>query len=106
MWPSVLNNWYRNDAFQTKLNLSQFAGPNHWNDPDSLVVGLPGLSLTQQRTQFTMWAIMNAPLIAGNRLDTMTDEVAAILLNRDVIALNQDEKALQGRRVQVHPESP
>ena len=53
-----------------------------------------------------MWAIMNAPLIAGNRLDTMTDEVAAILLNRDVIALNQDEKALQGRRVQVHPELP
>lgn len=101
MWPSVLNNWYRNDAFQTKLNLSQFAGPGHWNDPDSLVVGLPGLSLTQQRTQFTMWAMMNAPLIAGNRLDTMTEDVAAILLNRDVIALNQDANALQGRRVQV-----
>jgi hypothetical protein len=48
-----------------------------------------------------MWAMLNAPLIAGNRLDTMTEDVAAILLNRDVIALNQDANALQGRRVQV-----
>ena len=101
MWPSVLNNWYRNDAFQAgRLNLSQFAGPGHWNDPDSLLVGLPGLSLTQQRTQFTMWSMMNAPLIAGNRLDTMPGEVAAILLNLDIIGLNQDSEALQGRRVQ------
>ena len=92
---------YRNDAFQTRLNLSQFARPGSWNDPDSLIVGLPGLTLTQQRTHFTMWALMNAPLIAGNRLDTMSPAVAAILMNRDVIGLNQDRLAIPGRRVQV-----
>ena len=32
MWNSTLNNWYRNDAFATKLNLSQFAGPGHWSE--------------------------------------------------------------------------
>jgi alpha-galactosidase len=53
------------------------AGPGHWNDPDSLLVGLPGLSLTQQTTQFSMWALMNAPLIAGNDLVKMDADVLA-----------------------------
>ena len=66
-------------------------------------MGLPGLSLTQQQTQFSMWALMNAPLIAGNNLEKMGSEVLSILTNRDVIALNQDSLTVQGQRVQYPP---
>jgi|EP01046_Picozoa_sp_COSAG06_P053969 alpha-galactosidase len=70
-WKSVLNNWYRNDRFHETLALAQFNGPHHWNDPDSLVVGMGGLTPAQERLHFSMWALMAAPLIAGNRLDRM-----------------------------------
>ena len=54
-WKAVLNNWYRNDRFADTLGLAQFNGPNHWNDPDSLVVGMGGLTRDQERLHFSMW---------------------------------------------------
>jgi alpha-galactosidase len=54
-WPSVIMNWYRNDAFGNgSLPLAQFNGPFSWNDPDALQVGnLPsGVTAAQQRTHF------------------------------------------------------
>ena len=77
----------------------QSAGPGHWNDPDMLEVGNGGMSLDEYRTHFTLWAIMAAPLIAGNDLRAMTPEIKAILTNRDVIAVNQDPLGIQGRIV-------
>ena len=100
MWASVLNNWYRNDAFHNQLPLAQFAGPGHWNDPDSLVVGLSGLSLSQQRLHFSMWCMMASPLIAGHNLERMTNDTLGILSHRGLIRVNQDPLGIQATRIQ------
>src|SRR5208283_1464296 len=68
--------------------LQRYAGPGHWNDPDMLQVGRPGLSLEESRAHFSLWAILAAPLIAGNDLRNVSPEVAGILLNKEVIAVD------------------
>ena len=74
------------------------AGPGHWNDPDMLEVG-NGLSDTEGRAHFSMWAIMAAPLITGNDLTKMSATTKATLTNPEVIAVNQDPLGKQGRVV-------
>ncbi|MGO4649547.1 glycoside hydrolase family 27 protein [Nocardia sp. 2YAB30] len=54
------------------------------------------LTLDEQRTHFSLWAMLAAPLIAGNDVRTMTDQTSAILTNRDVIAVDQDPASVQG----------
>jgi len=76
-----------------------FAGPGHWNDPDMLEVGNGGMTDAEYRSHFSLWAIMAAPLIAGNDIAGMDAATREILLNRDVIAVNQDVLGVQGRRV-------
>ncbi|GAA2113583.1 glycoside hydrolase family 27 protein [Streptomyces synnematoformans] len=79
--------------------LAAQAGPGHWNDPDMLVVGRPGLSLTESRAHFTLWSLMAAPLMAGNDIRTMSADVSAILRNQRLLAVNQDPLGAGGRRV-------
>ncbi|MDB5691748.1 MAG: glycoside hydrolase family 27 protein [Alphaproteobacteria bacterium] len=75
------------------------AGPGHWNDPDMLEIGNGGLTNTEYRSHFSLWAMMAAPLIAGNDVAAMSDATKAILLNREVIAIDQDPLGVQGHRV-------
>jgi alpha-galactosidase len=79
--------------------LAAQAGPGHWNDPDMLVVGRPGLTLTESRSHFALWALMSAPLMAGNDVRTMSTDVGAILRNPRLIEVNQDPLGAGGRRV-------
>jgi alpha-galactosidase len=79
--------------------LERYAGPGHWNDPDMLEVGNGKLTLAENRTHFSMWAMLAAPLLAGNDLTKMTPEVKAILTNRNVIAIDQDPLGKQASRV-------
>ena len=79
--------------------LEGFAGPGHWNDPDMLEVGNGGMSADQYRAHFSLWAILAAPLMAGNDLSAMSEETRRILTNREVIAVDQDRLGVQGRRV-------
>jgi alpha-galactosidase len=78
--------------------LSKFAGPGHWNDPDFLEVGNRGMTADEQRTHFSLWAMLAAPLIAGNDLTAMTEETKSILLNKEVIAVDQDSLGKAGDR--------
>ena len=80
--------------------LYSYAGPGHWNDPDMLEVGNGGMTNEEYRVHFSMWALFSAPLLAGNDLEHMTPEVREILLNKDVIAIDQDPMGIQGHRVQ------
>ena len=73
------------------------AGPDHWNDPDMLEVG-NGMSLSEDRSHFTLWCILAAPLIAGNDLGAMKKETKDILTNHEVIAVDQDSLGIQGFR--------
>jgi alpha-galactosidase len=75
--------------------LEKYAGPDHWNDPDMLEVGNPGLSLTESRAHFSLWCMLAAPLMAGNDLRKMTPDVLSILTNKDVIAIDQDKLGKQ-----------
>jgi alpha-galactosidase len=80
-------------------DLAPYAGPGHWNDPDMLEVGNGGMTDTESRAHFSLWAILAAPLIAGNDMAAMSAVTRAILTNRDVIAVDQDPLGEQGRRV-------
>jgi alpha-galactosidase len=79
--------------------LESYAGPGHWNDPDMLEVGNGGMTKEEYRTHFSMWAMFAAPLLAGNDIANMTADTKEILLNKDVIAIDQDALGQQGRRV-------
>ena len=92
-WSSVVG------LVDQNVNLYSYAGPGHWNDPDMLEVGNSGLSDTEGRAHFSMWAIMAAPLIAGNDLRSMSAATKTTLTNDEVIAVDQDPMGAQGRRV-------
>jgi alpha-galactosidase len=93
-------NW---NSMYTILNmqagLAKYAGPGHWNDPDMLEVGNGKLTLGENRVHFSMWAMLAAPLLAGNDLPNMTPEVKAILTNKDVVAIDQDRLGREGTRI-------
>ncbi len=84
---------------RSQAGLAKFAAPGHWNDPDMLEVGNGKLTHDENVTHMTLWAMLAAPLIAGNNLTLMTGEVGAILENKDVIAIDQDALGKQGDRV-------
>ncbi len=87
------------DIVDMNADLYSFAGPGHWNDPDMLQIGNGGMTPVEYRTHFSMWAMMAAPLIAGNDLSAMSDDTKAILMNKEVIAVDQDSLGEAGRRV-------
>jgi alpha-N-acetylgalactosaminidase len=76
--------------------LVRAGGVGHWNDPDELVVGNPGLSLSEQQAQFALWAVFAAPLLMSADLRSMPEGSREILLNEEVIAVNQDPMGHQG----------
>jgi len=84
---------------KTQLGLGKYAGPGHWNDPDMLEVGNGKLTLDENRAHMGMWAMLAAPLLAGNNLTQLTPEVTGVLTNREVIAIDQDRLGHQAERV-------
>jgi alpha-galactosidase len=83
-------------GFDLQPGLAKYAGPGHWNDPDMLEVGNGGMTETEDRTHMSLWAMLAAPLIAGNDLSHMTPEALTILPNREVIAVDQDALGREG----------
>ena len=82
-----------------QVGLQSYAGPGHWNDPDMLEVGNGKMSDTEYRSHFSLWAILAAPLIAGNDLRDMRPAIHDILTNKEVIAVDQDALGREGERV-------
>jgi alpha-galactosidase len=79
--------------------LEKYAGPGHWNDPDMLEVGNGGMKPDEYRMHMALWAILAAPLLAGNDLRSMSPETKELLTNSEVLAVDQDKKGVQGHRV-------
>jgi len=75
------------------------AGPGHWNDPDMLAVGMPGLSDAESRAHFSLWCVMAAPLMIGADVRNITPTALAILKNGEAIRVDQDGLGIQGRKV-------
>jgi alpha-galactosidase len=83
----------------SQAGLGKFAGPGHWNDPDMLEVGNGGMTTDEYKTHMSLWAILAAPLLAGNDLSKVSPADLAILTNKEVIAIDQDPLGKQGDRV-------
>ncbi len=106
--PAIANMWRTNNDYgsqwsQTLANLdqeaplAQYAGPGHWNDPDILMAGKMA-SDAESQAHFSAWAMLAAPLLAGNDLRNMSAATKAILTNREVIAIDQDSQGAQATR--------
>ncbi len=79
--------------------LAPWARPGHWNDPDMLEIGNGAMSDAEYRVHMSLWSMLAAPLIAGNDLRNMTPSIKEILMNREVIAIDQDREGKQGKRL-------
>jgi len=107
MWRTSQDIIYYGDSADMKRVLTNFdsaqhptaQSQGHYNDPDMLIVGMSGFSEAQNRTHMGLWAISGAPLLAGNKLDSMTSETKSVLTNSEVIAIDQDPLNKQGTRV-------
>jgi alpha-galactosidase len=84
-----------------QAGLASYAGPGHWNDPDMLEVGNGHMSKDEYLTHMSLWALLAAPLLAGNDLSTMSAETKFILMNKRVIAIDQDPLGKQGDRLRA-----
>ncbi|HTV84854.1 MAG TPA: glycoside hydrolase family 27 protein [Dyella sp.] len=85
--------------FKQNVVLDRYATPGHWNDPDMLEVGNGGMTDVEYRSHFSLWAIMAAPLLIGTDLRTIKPDALKILLNKEVIAVDQDPLGVQGKQV-------
>lgn len=86
-------------GFDSQMGREKYANPGHWNDPDMLEIGNGGMTDTEYRTHMSLWCMLAAPLLAGNDIRSMTDSIKEILMNKDVIAIDQDKEGVQGVRV-------
>ena len=82
--------------------LWSYAGPGHFNDADMLQVGNGGMTTAEYRSHFSLWAMMASPLITGNDVVHMSQATRDIIFNTEVIAVDQDAKGVQGRRVAAY----
>lgn len=92
-WQSIISN------IEKQVPIAEYAGPGHWNDPDMLEIGNGHMTEEEYRTHMSLWAITAAPLLAGNDIRAMSPAIKAILLNREVIAVDQDALGKQASPV-------
>lgn len=92
-WDSMMDNIHKQDK------TAPYAGPGHWNDPDMLEIGNGHMTDDEYRTHMGLWALTAAPLLAGNDIRTMSAVTKSILLNKEVIAIDQDTLGKQARPV-------
>lgn len=97
------NRWQRMlEVLDENAQHANAAGPGHWNDPDVLQAGLGeklgpgGMTEVEERAQFSMWAIMAAPLLIAVDPRSMSDYTKQTLTNADAIAIDQDPAGVQG----------
>lgn len=83
------------EILDINADLRKYAAPGSWNDPDMLQVGNGNLTPAENRAHFSMWAMLAAPLIAGNDLRSMKETTKEILTNKMVISVNQDSLGIQ-----------
>jgi len=114
-WAPQIGNLWRTtgdirDRWSSMLSLldlssqhASVARPGAWNDPDMLEVGNGGMTDDEYRAHFSLWAIMAAPLMAGNDVRAMSAATRDILTNPDVIAVDQDSLGVQGMLVREGP---
>ncbi|GEM_PF-135797 len=92
-WTSMLHN------FDSAAKRALYAGPGYWNDPDILHIGhgaFDAANPVEVRSHFSLWAMINAPLLVSYDLRNGPDSLLEVLGNADVVGLNQDKAGHQG----------
>ena len=92
-WGSMIKN------VELQVPTAPYAGPGHWNDPDMLEIGNGHMTEDEYRTHMSLWSLVASPLLAGNDIRTMSDVTKSILLNKEVIAIDQDPLGKQASPV-------
>jgi len=92
-WESMIAN------IEKQVPTAPWAGPGHWNDPDMLEIGNGHMTPEEYRVHMSLWSLTAAPLLAGNDIRTMTETTKSILLNKEVIAIDQDALGKQASPV-------
>ncbi len=92
-WSSMIGN------VEKQVPTAPYAGPGHWNDPDMLEIGNGHMTDDEYRTHMSLWALVASPLLAGNDIRSMSPVTKSILLNKDVIAIDQDPLGKQASPV-------
>ena len=104
-WTSVVG------IYEANVRLHKYARPGAFNDPDMLEVGNGKLTFDENKSHFTLWSMMAAPLILGNDVRVFINEdgtvdkdnkVLQILTNKDVIAVDQDKLGIQCQRIKTN----
>lgn len=75
-------------------DIRKYAGPNGWNDYDMMEVG-NGMTVTEDRTHFSIWCMLSTSLIMGNDLRSASPATNEILTNKNAVAINQDPLGVQ-----------
>lgn len=97
-----------NYIYERTLRLYQHAGPGAWNDPDMLEVGNGKLTDDENRTHFSLWCMLAAPLILGNDLRLMLSSdgeanpdnpVLKTVTNKSLILIDQDPLGKPAKRI-------
>ncbi|CAH9056615.1 unnamed protein product [Cuscuta epithymum] len=92
-WESMTSNADQNDHW------ASYAYPGGWNDPDILEVGNGGMTYSEYRSHFSIWALAKAPLVIGCDIRSLDNSSYEILSNKEVIDVNQDGLGHQGTKV-------
>ncbi len=92
-WDKMLANFDENAGY------ARYQKPGYWNDPDMLEIGNGGMTPTEYKTMFSLWAISGAPLIMSNDVAKLDRQYLLILKNRNVIAIDQDPAGVQGIKI-------
>ncbi|MGN1419207.1 MAG: alpha-galactosidase [Acutalibacteraceae bacterium] len=104
VWASVLS------IYEFNVRLAKYSAPGAWNDPDMLEVGNGNLTYEENKSHFSLWCMMCAPLILGNDVrkfikpDGTPDKenrIYRILTNKAMIGINQDPLGVQCRRIKA-----
>lgn len=95
------DSWFKGiiNCLDSNAKYANAAGPSQWNDAEMLEVGNGSCTTDEYQSQFSLWSIMAAPLIAGNDIRTMTQTTKDMLTNSEVIAVDQDPAGIQGYRI-------
>lgn len=111
--PDIKANWLSvMSIYEVNVNLWKHAGPGGWNDPDMLEVGNGSLTYEENKSHFSLWCMMAAPLILGNDLRHFLfpdgsvdkdDRILKLLTNKNLIAIDQDKLGIQARRIKASP---
>lgn len=105
MWSSILG------IYEINVKLADYSGIGGWNDPDMLEVGNGNLTVEENKAHFTLWCMLSAPLILGNDIRKFIDadgnvdynnKILQIVTNRELIAVDQDKKGVQCRRMKTN----